>query len=138
MPDYTLLNVRETENMAERFGLAPDLEAHFPSRSLGLQSSGLSLQRLSPNARQPFGHRHREQEELFVLLDGSARVMLDDELVELRPFDALRVAPPVMRCFEAGPDGAEFLAFGAPAVSPPTGDTEVVQGWWGGQAVPSG
>ena len=76
----------------------------------------------------PFGHKHAAQEEIYVLLDGSAHVKLEDEVVELGKLDALRVDPQTMRAFEAGSEGAEFLAFGAPG--PDDNDAEMVQNWW--------
>ena len=128
--DYTVANLKDVEDSAEKFGLAPDLEARFATVDLGLRKSGVSYQRLGPNFRMPWGHQHDQQEELYVVLSGSARVKLDDEVVELKTLDAVRVPPPVMRAFEAGPDGAEILAFGAPNTGPPSSDTEPVQGWW--------
>jgi len=132
MADYTIRNLRELEDSAPKFGLAPALQARFASGDLGLSESAVSLQRLAPNAVQPFGHRHRRQEELFVVTDGSGRAKLDDEIVELRALDAVRVPPNVMRAFAAGPDGLEILAFGAPALGSPRDDVEAEMGWWGG------
>jgi mannose-6-phosphate isomerase-like protein (cupin superfamily) len=124
---YTLKNLKEVEDAAPRFGLAPDVEARFARDALAAEASGFSYQRLAPNARQRFGHKHAEQEEIYVVLGGSGRVKLEDEIVELRTLDALRVAPETMRCFEAGPDGLEVLAFG-----PRRGenDAELTPGWW--------
>ncbi len=132
MADYTLKNLREVEDKAPQFGLTPAMEARYTARDLGLSQSGLSLQRLAPNAVQPFGHRHKEQEELYVILHGSGRAKLDDEILDVRALDAVRIAPHVMRALAAGPDGLEFLAFGAPAVDSPTEDVEYEQGWWRG------
>ena len=132
MAGHTIKNLREVENAAERFGLAPDVEARFAGRDLGLTQSGVSLQRLAPGAVQPFGHLHKQQEELYVVVDGSGRVKLDDEVVELRAWDAVRVPPGVMRAFAAGPDGLEFIAFGAPAVASPREESELRPGWWSG------
>ncbi len=128
--DYTIVNLKDVEDSAEKFGIAPDLEARFATGDLGLQKSGVSYQRLGPDFRMPWGHQHDQQEELYVILSGSARVKLDDEVVDLKALDAVRVPPEVMRAFEAGPDGAEILAFGAPNTGPPSADTEPVQGWW--------
>jgi mannose-6-phosphate isomerase-like protein (cupin superfamily) len=134
MGDYTIQNLREVEDAAPKFGLAPDMEARFASRHLGLNASGASLQRLAPECTQPFGHRHQRQEELYVVLEGSGRVKLDDDVVELRALDAIRVAPQVTRAFAAGPEGLEFLAFGAPAVESAADDVEQVPGWWNARA----
>jgi len=128
MADYTLVNLKEVEDQAPRFGLAPNIEARMARVALGLQHSGVSYQRLAPNFRLPFGHRHKQQEEVYVLVNGSARIKLEDEIVDLRPWDAVRVAKDTMRGFEAGPEGAELIAIGAPNTGP--GDADMAQGWW--------
>jgi hypothetical protein len=124
---YAIRNLKEIEDSAVKFGLSPQMESRFARKDLGADTLGLSYQRLAPNMRQPFGHRHEHQEE--VILSGGGRVSLDDEVVEVRPWDAVRVAPDVTRAFEAGPDGLELLAFGAHTVST---DVESVQGFWAG------
>jgi mannose-6-phosphate isomerase-like protein (cupin superfamily) len=135
MPGYTISNLRDdVEDSAPRFGMAPDMEARFASKDLGLSESGVSLQSVAPNATQPFGHRHRRQEELYVVLAGGGRVKLDDECVELRAWDAVRVAPDVTRAFSGGPEGIEFLAFGAPASGNAAEDVDMTPGWWDGGA----
>ena len=130
MSAYAVVNLRELEDQAPKFGLSPNLEARFARVALDLQKSGLSYQRLAPNFRVPWGHRHKQQEEIYVLLSGSARAKLGDEVVELRAWDALRVPADTMRGFEAGPDGVELLAFGAPGTDSPTDDIEMEQDWW--------
>lgn len=128
MASYTVRNLQEVEDSAPAFGLSPQLEARFARDALGLERAGLSYQRLAPNARVPFGHRHREQEELYVVVAGSGRIKLDDDVVELGQWDAVRIPAETMRCLEAGPDGIGFLAFGAPYNGP--GDAELVPDWW--------
>jgi mannose-6-phosphate isomerase-like protein (cupin superfamily) len=129
MADYTKLNlVDDVEDMAPKFGYAPHLQSRFARRALGLEQSGLSLFRVEPGYRIPFGHVHETQEEVYVLVSGGARLKLDDDVVELRPWDAVRIPTWTMRAFEAGPDGAELLAFGAPNTE--NKDAEMVQGWW--------
>ena len=130
MSPYSKTNLRELEDMAARAGLAPAMEARFARGKLGAERSGLSLQRIAPNERQPFGHRHHDSEEIYVVTAGSGRAALADEIVELATWDALRVAPGTMRCFEAGPHGFEFLAFGAGAAG--LADVESEPGWWPG------
>jgi mannose-6-phosphate isomerase-like protein (cupin superfamily) len=85
------------------------------------------LHRLKPGKRQAFGHKHDEAEEVYVVLSGSGRVKLGNEIVELTPLDAIRVAPGLMRAFEADDRGLLWLAFGQRH----DGDGEIVQGWWG-------
>ncbi len=127
MADYAHLNLNDDlENMAERFGLAPDLEARFARKALGLEGGGFSYQKLAPNVQAPTGHRHRTQEEAYVVVAGSGRVKLDDEVRELRQWDVLRVPPPVARGFAAGPDGLELLAIGFGE----GGEAEMLEGFW--------
>jgi uncharacterized cupin superfamily protein len=123
---YTVANLKELENSAEQFGLAPDVEARFGRTALGAERTGVSYQRLAPNARYPFGHRHADQEEIYVVLSGSGRLKLDDDVVDVLAWDAIRVAPETTRCFEAGPDGIELLAFGEHTDESP----EMRPGWW--------
>jgi mannose-6-phosphate isomerase-like protein (cupin superfamily) len=128
MSDYTKVNLREVEDSAPKFGLAPDMQARFPKRELGSKIGAVSLQRLAPNARQPFGHSHPDQEELYVVLEGSGRIKVDDDVVDVKVWDAVRVPPRAMHALEGGPDGLEFLAYGAPISEEQ--DAEMVQGWW--------
>jgi len=133
MPNYTHTNLKDVDDVAARFGHAPDLEARFAGDSLGLERSGLSHQRMAPGFRM-FTHRHNEQEEVYVVLSGGGRVKLDDEVVDLRPLDAVRVAPETGRAFEDGPDGLALIAFGAPgsAGEPVAKDAEVLPDAWDG------
>jgi len=124
---YTLRNLKhDVENSAERFGLAPDLEARFGRTPLELEGGGFSYQRFAPNFEQPFGHRHTAHEEVYVVVAGSGRVKLDGEVRELKQWDALRVAPQVTRGFAAGPDGIELIVIGFGEA----GDGEMLQGYW--------
>ena len=86
----------------------------------------MSHHRLKARQRQPFAHRHERAEEVYVVLSGSGRVRLGEDIVEIGPLDAIRVAPEVTRAFEAGPEGIEILAFGPRH----DGDGEVIRGWW--------
>jgi mannose-6-phosphate isomerase-like protein (cupin superfamily) len=129
--DYTVKNLKsDVENMAPKFGMAPALEAHFATSDLGLSASGVSFQRLEPNARMPFGHKHRRQEELYVVVEGSGRIKLDDDVIELSELDAVRIPAEVTRCVEGGAEGVAFLAFGAPNTGSPREDVEMLPGWW--------
>ena len=125
---YTLKNLAAVEDAAARFGFSETHESRFPANDLEAQATGLAYHRVKPGKRQPFGHRHERAEEVYVVLAGSGRVKLDDEIVDLRALDAIRVEPEVTRCFEAGPDGLEVLALGTRH----EGDGDVIPGWWTG------
>jgi mannose-6-phosphate isomerase-like protein (cupin superfamily) len=129
--DYTVKNLHDVEDSAPKFGIE-EMEARFASKDLGLTKSGVSLQSLAPDATQPFGHHHHTQEELYVVVAGDGRVKLGDDVVELKPWDAVRVEANVTRAFSAGPRGLEFIAFGAPAVENLGEEAPMEQGWWDG------
>jgi mannose-6-phosphate isomerase-like protein (cupin superfamily) len=129
MSAYTHLNLKDdVEDSATKFGLSPALESRFARQPLGLENSGVSYLRLAPGVRAPFGHTHKEQEEVYVVVGGAGRIKLDDEIVELKRWDALRIPPETMRNLEGGPEGIELLLFGAPNAG--FGDAETVDGWW--------
>jgi mannose-6-phosphate isomerase-like protein (cupin superfamily) len=125
--DYAIVNIKELEDQAVRFGLSPNLEARFGRSATEAKQGGFSYQKLAPNFRQPFGHRHEGQEEFYVVLSGGGRVTFEDGATrDLDRWDVVRVAPTVARGFEAGPDGLEFLAFGAGE----TGDATMLESFW--------
>jgi mannose-6-phosphate isomerase-like protein (cupin superfamily) len=128
MPDFTHANLMDVEDAAVEGGLSPALEARFARGALECAKVGVSYQRIAPDTRVPFGHHHRQQEEIYVILGGSGHANLAGEIVDLRPLDALRVAPEVTRAFEAGPEGLELLAFGSGEGG--LQDAEVEPSWW--------
>jgi quercetin dioxygenase-like cupin family protein len=129
MDAYTKVNLKsDTEDMATKFGLAPNLEYRVGREPLETAESAVSYLRMAPSFRMPFGHSHKQQEEVYLLVAGSARLKLDDEVVELVPWDAVRIAKETVRNLEAGPAGAELILFGAPNVG--ADDAEMLQGWW--------
>jgi mannose-6-phosphate isomerase-like protein (cupin superfamily) len=127
MSGYTKQNLTQVENQAPNFGISDELEARFARTPLEGQELGLSLFRLAPNFRIPFGHKHVGQEEVYVVTRGSARIKVEDEIVELGPWDAIRIDKDTMRDVEAGPDGVEYLAFGA---GDDPSEVEMAQDWW--------
>ena len=113
-PDgYTHIRLTDVDDAAPANGFGERWEARVARTALGAEQTGVTHFRLRPGKRSPFTHRHVHAEEIYVILSGSGRVKLDDELADVRPLDAIRVAPQVARAFEAGPDGLEFLAVGA-------------------------
>lgn len=127
MPDYTITNLMELEDAAADRG--PDIEARFARSKIDSEHLGISHFRYGPGYRSPFGHRHREQEEAYVVVAGSGKMKLDDDVIELRKWDVVRVAPGVARGFEGGPDGLEFIAVGSDR--PEGGDGEMIPQFWG-------
>jgi mannose-6-phosphate isomerase-like protein (cupin superfamily) len=120
-------NLGSVKDSAAEYGLSDTQEARFPREDLGAEQTGFNLLKVKPSQREAFAHRHEAAEEIYVVLAGSGRVKLDEELIDLSPLDAVRVSPGVTRAFEAGPDGLEVLIFG-PHVE---GDSEVVPDFWG-------
>jgi mannose-6-phosphate isomerase-like protein (cupin superfamily) len=127
MSGYTKKDLRHVKNQAPDFGMPPELEARFARTPLGGESLGLSLFRLAPNFRIPFGHKHVGQEEVYVITQGSGRIKVEDEIVEVRQWDAIRFDKDTMRDVEAGPDGIEYVAFGA---GDDPAEVEMAQNWW--------
>ncbi len=126
MPNFTVKNLKEVDDSAADRG--PDMEARFGRKHLDSQHLGVSYFRYGPGFKTSHGHRHREQEEAYVVVGGSGRARLDDQIVELGRWDVIRVAPEVVRAFEGGPEGLELVAIGSDR--PEGGDGELVQGFW--------
>ncbi len=118
MPDYAIVNLLEIDDSLG--GRMPGLEGRFGRKHLDSRDLGVSHWRYAPNTRVPGGHSHREQEEAYVVVTGSGRVRLDDEVRDIRQWDVVRVAPGVVRAFESGPEGLELIAVGGP--KPESGD----------------
>jgi mannose-6-phosphate isomerase-like protein (cupin superfamily) len=127
MGESTKVNLKEVEDQAPKFGLSPDLEARFARVPLEAELIGVTYQRLAPNLRLPWGHSHKTQEEVYVLVSGSARMKLGDDVIEMQPFDAVRIHKDTIRGLESGPGGAEIIAIGAPGGP---GDANMEQNWW--------
>lgn len=123
---FTKKHLREIEDSAVRYGLSETQEARFARRDLAAVQTGITYLRIKPRRREAFAHRHREAEEIYVVLAGSGRAKLDDELIDLIELDAVRVGPGTTRMFEAGPDGLEVLIFGTHI----DGDAETVPDFW--------
>ena len=127
---FTLRNIKEDlEDIGPQFGGAPDLEFRAATAGLGLERSGLSYQRVPPGTRFPFGHTHKTQEEIYVVVGGSGRMKLDDDIVELEEWDAVRVPPGTWRGYEAGPEGLEILVIAAPSIDQRE-DVDGQRDWW--------
>jgi mannose-6-phosphate isomerase-like protein (cupin superfamily) len=123
---YTHKKLTEVEDSAPKFGYDEVQEARFANGDLETEDTGVSHHRVKPNRKQGFAHKHDQAEEVYVVVSGSGRVKLDDEVIELSELDAIRVSPQVIRCFEGGPEGIELIAFGPQH----DGDGELIPNWW--------
>jgi mannose-6-phosphate isomerase-like protein (cupin superfamily) len=123
---FTQIKLLDVKDSAAEFGYSDAQEARFAKGDLHAEETGISHLRLKPRQRSPFGHKHESAEEVYVVLSGSGRMKLDEEIIEVEALDAIRVAPEVTRAFEAGSDGLEVLAVGARH----DGDGEIIPGWW--------
>ena len=126
---YGKTNIDDVDDLAAKYGMGELGEARYLREDVGAEAIGLTYYRMNPGRRTGFGHRHREAEEMYVVLSGSGRVKVSDEILDLRPHDVVRVAPAAVREFEAGPDGMELLATGTHV----DGDGELLHGWWEGE-----
>jgi mannose-6-phosphate isomerase-like protein (cupin superfamily) len=129
---FTRTNIKQDPpDVGSKFDGAPDLEFRAATAALGLERSALTYQRVPPGYRFPYGHTHATQEEVYVVVRGGGRMKLDEEIVELREWDAVRVPPGTWRGYEAGPQGLELIVVGAPNLGGnPRGDVEGERGWW--------
>ena len=123
MAGYTIKNLREVKDVAPDGGVSDQIEARFAHEDLESERSGISYQVMKAGQRQPFAHRHGEMEEIYVVVSGTGRVRLDDQVEEVGPLDAIRISPPVVRAFEADDDDLVLLVFSPRA----KGDAEIVQ-----------
>ena len=126
MADYAIQNLKDVTDVAAQ--RPEDIEARMARGAIESEQLGISYFRYGPNVHSAIGHKHRVQEEAYVIVGGSGRVKLDDDVVEVKQWDVVRVAPKVTRAWEAGPDGLELIIAGGPR--PAEGDGEMVPGWW--------
>jgi mannose-6-phosphate isomerase-like protein (cupin superfamily) len=126
MSSYTKVNLLELENtVGDRM---PEIEGRFGRTALASRDIGVSHFRYAPDFRSPMGHRHGEQEEAYVVVAGSGRMLVAGDVVELQQWDTVRVAPDTLRALEAGPDGMDLIIVGGP--KPEGGDGEMAAAEW--------
>jgi mannose-6-phosphate isomerase-like protein (cupin superfamily) len=124
---YTKKNLDRVADSAPKFGYEERQEARFAGQDLDAEATGVAFMRVKPGQRQGFAHKHDEAEEVYVVISGSGRIKLDDEIVDVERLDAIRIAPGVTRALEADDEGLEYLAFGPHH----KGDGELIhEGFW--------
>jgi mannose-6-phosphate isomerase-like protein (cupin superfamily) len=126
MSSFTVVNLLEVEDRIA--GRAPGIEGRFAREHLGSRDLGISRFRYGPDVRSPMAHSHTDQEEAYVVVAGSGRALLGEEVVDLSTWDVLRVAPEVIRAFEGGPEGLDLIAVGGPR--PGDGDGVMAPAEW--------
>lgn len=124
MAGYTKVNLQNVNNSSQTEGN----EAHFSRKFLDSKELGVSLFRFMPNYKSGRAHKHRVQEEVYVVIKGSGQILLDDKVEDLKPWDTVRVAPGVVRSFASGPEGLELIAIGGN--KPEEGDGEPQDADW--------
>jgi mannose-6-phosphate isomerase-like protein (cupin superfamily) len=123
---HKTMSLDDAEDMAPKYGMGDTGQTRFLRKDLGAEGIGLANYKVNPGQRTGFGHRHAECEEMYVVIAGSGRFKLDDEIIDVAVRDVVYCPPATMREWEAGPDGLELLAFGHHA----EGDGDMQQGWW--------
>ena len=126
MSRFAHLNLLELDDSVA--GRVAGLEGRFGRTRLGSRDLGVSHFRYAPDVQAETGHRHRVQEEAYVVVAGSGRILIDGEVRDLRQWDVVRIAPEAVRAFASGPDGLELIAVGGP--KPEGGDGESVAVSW--------
>ena len=126
MADYTHKNLGDVKDAAPGFGFGEMGQIRFAKDDLDAERTGITHLKLNPGTRMPFGHKHDEAEEIYVVIAGSGLMKMGDEIVEIVELDAVRISPEVARGFEAGPEGISLIAVGARH----DGDGEILQDWW--------
>lgn len=86
-----------------------------PRRQLELQGVAIGLIKLPPNEGYTFTHRHRKQEEVYIVIEGSGTILIDDELLPLDRGDAVRVSPEARRALKAADQGLLVICAGGVA-----------------------
>ena len=128
MSTHKVMGIDDAEDLAPGFGMGEMGQARFLWDSLGAERIGMANYRMNPGTRIGFGHRHGTSEEMYVILAGSGRFKVEDDIFPVGSRDVVYCPPSAMREWEAGPDGLEILAFGAHAEN----DAEMERGWWDG------
>ena len=82
---------------------APRVELH---NKLGLTGAEISINTIQAGEGVPFIHSHKQNEEIFAILSGKGRAIIDGENIDLSAGDWIRVAPKGQRQFFASEDEA--------------------------------
>ncbi len=122
---YSLVNIMDIENSA--LG-GKGVDGRFTRKYLNSRDLGVSLFRYAPNFHSQKAHSHKVQEEAYVVVKGSGRMLVNAEVIDLKLWDVVRVAPEVTRAFAAGPEGLDLIVVGGP--KPEGGDGMLQEANW--------
>jgi mannose-6-phosphate isomerase-like protein (cupin superfamily) len=126
---YTVCEVGDVPDAFE--GKYPG-EMRFLTGPLDAEQVALTHRRMPPQSggKGSYGHRHKTQEELYLVLSGRLQFKLDDEVIELGPLAAVRVAPQTVRSvWNEGPEEAVLLITST-RVEDVRQDVELVEDFW--------
>ena len=129
MPGYTVKSLDEVENIFE--GNYPG-EMRMMTRDLDAEQVAFTYRRMPQHTggKGSYGHRHKEQEELYFVISGKLQFKLEDEVLELSRGAAVRVAPEVARSvWNDEPEDAELIIV-SKRIADPQGDSVQVPDFW--------
>ena len=129
MSNYTICRL---EDVPDFFGGEYPGEMRLLTGALGSEQVALTYRRMPAGSggKGSYGHRHLTQEEIYFLISGRLEAKLDDDVVELEPGTAVRVAPEVARSlWNAGPEDAVLVIISV-RVDDPVADTSIVEDFW--------
>lgn len=130
MSDYTIAErERANDYMAEYQGFGEMLSY---TDALEAEQVALTWRRMPPGTggRGSYGHRHRTQEELYLVLAGTVTFKVGDEVFEAGAGTAVRVPPEALRSIHNDGAGDAELVICSVRVENPTGEGELVEGFW--------
>lgn len=129
MSGYTVISLEDAPDV---LGDYPG-EMRFLTGPLEAEQAALTYRRMPPDTggRGSYGHRHKTQEELYLVLEGTLTFKLGDEIVEAGPGTAIRVAPGTVRSVHNDADADAILVIVSTKLSEgPSADAETVDGFW--------
>ena len=130
MSDYTVVKREDAMDAMEQwpgFG-----EMRMFTYSLGAEQVALTWRQMPPDTggRGSYGHSHKTQEELYLVLSGEVTFKLGDDVFTAGPGTAVRIPPATVRSIHNdGRDEAEVVIC-SPRVEDPQGDAQQVEDFW--------
>jgi len=117
---------------------APDILGDYPGEMrffggpLGTEQVAFTYRRMPQHTggKGSYGHRHKTQEEIYFVIAGKLQFKLEDDVIEVGPGTAVRVAPETVRSvWNDEPEEAELVICSTGTVDPRE-DAEMVEDFW--------